>query len=578
MTPEPTTTPTPGTGTGTGTGTVKAGGPQQRRPVILAADDDAGVLRAVHGDLHGRYGRQYRIVTAPGGGEAIAALRELKLRGDPVAVVVSDQRMPEVSGNEVIATALELFPDIRTVLLTAYADTEVAIGAINDLHLDYYILKPWDPPEERLFPVLDDLLEDWHANHQQTHAATTQVVGSRWSAGTHLVRDFLQRNQIPMQWLDVDLSAEGRRLWHAAGDGALPLVLTPDGQRLTDPDVATLAHALGHRTRTDTTEAFDLGIIGAGPAGLAAAVYGSSEGLRTVCVEQHVPGGQAGESSRIENYLGFPNGIAGADLARRAVTQARRFHVDVLAPSTVDQVDLTGPYPRLGLKDGTTLTCGALILACGVAYRSLDVPGSTELEGRGIFYGASMSERESIAGEDVIVVGGANSAGQAAVFFAEHARSVTLLCRAARLGDKMSAYLVDQIAARPNIEVRCRTAVQKVSGEDHLEGVVLESLDTGELDEMATSAMFVFIGASPRTEWLPPQIARDTNGFILTGPALGDRRHRTSDGDRDPFLYETSVPGVFAVGDVRASSVKRVASAVGEGSVAVQFVHQVLRS
>lgn len=552
-------------------------GPQQRRPVILAADDDAGVLRAVQGDLRSRYGRQYRIVTAPGGREAIAALKELKLRGDAVAVVVSDQRMPEVSGDEVIAAARELFPDLRTVLLTAYADTEVAIGAINELQLDYYILKPWDPPEERLYPVLDDLLEDWHASHQPAYSMT-QVVGSRWSAGTHLVRDFLQRNQIPMQWLDVDASDEGRRLWHAAGDGALPLVLTPDGQRLTNPDVATLANALGHRTHTDTTEAFDLAIVGAGPAGLAAAVYGSSEGLRTVCVEQHVPGGQAGESSRIENYLGFPNGIAGADLARRAVTQARRFQVDVLAPSTVDLVDLTGPYPQLGLKDGTTLTCGALILACGVAYRSLDVPGSSELEGRGIFYGASMTERESIAGEDVVVVGGANSAGQAAVFFAEHARSVTVLCRAAHLGDKMSAYLVDQIAARPNIVVRCRTAVQKVTGEDRLEGIVVESLDTGELDELATSAVFVFIGASPRTEWLPPQIARDERGFILTGTALGDRRHRTSDGDRDPFLYETSVPGVFAVGDVRASSVKRVASAVGEGSVAVQFVHQVLRS
>jgi thioredoxin reductase (NADPH) len=573
MTPVPETAPTTDPGSRASTGA----GPQQRRPVILAADDDAGVLRAVQGDLRSRYGRQYRIVTAPGGREAIAALKELKLRGDAVAVVVSDQRMPEVSGDEVIAAARELFPDLRTVLLTAYADTEVAIGAINELHLDYYILKPWDPPEERLFPVLDDLLEDWHASHQPTYSMT-QVVGSRWSAGTHLVRDFLQRNQIPMQWLDVDTSDEGRRLWHAAGDGALPLVLTPDGQRLTNPDVATLANALGHRTRTDTTEAFDLAIVGAGPAGLAAAVYGSSEGLRTVCVEQHVPGGQAGESSRIENYLGFPNGIAGADLARRAVTQARRFQVDVLAPSTVDLVDLTGPYPQLGLKDGTTLTCGALILACGVAYRSLDVPGSSELEGRGIFYGASMTERESIAGEDVVVVGGANSAGQAAVFFAEHARSVTVLCRAAHLGDKMSAYLVDQIAARPNIVVRCRTAVQKVTGEDRLEGIVVESLDTGELDELATSAVFVFIGASPRTEWLPPQIARDERGFILTGPALGDRRHRTSDGDRDPFLYETSVPGVFAVGDVRASSVKRVASAVGEGSVAVQFVHQVLRS
>ncbi|GAA3767289.1 FAD-dependent oxidoreductase [Microbacterium kribbense] len=545
------------------------------RPVILAVDDDPAVLSAVRGDLRRHYGRHYRVVTAAGGAEAVATLRTLKLQSAPVAVVISDQRMPEVAGHEVLAAARELFDDVRTVLLTAYADTEVAIGAINDLHLDYYILKPWDPPEERLYPVVDDLLGDWHAHHR-SGAALTRVVGTRWSTRTHEIRDFLQRNQIPMAWLDVDVSAEGRTLWEAAGSGALPLVLTPDGTGLADPDVAELAAALGHKTHTDT-ETFDLVIVGAGPAGLASAVYGASEGLRTVCVERLVPGGQAGQSSRIENYLGFPGGIAGADLARRAVTQARRFEVEVLAPTTVSGLDLAGPYPRVELSDGSAISCGALILACGVSYRSLDVPGSAEFEGRGVFYGAALSERDTVAGEDIVVVGGANSAGQAAVFFSDHAKSVTILCRAAELGAKMSDYLVRQIAARPNITVRCGTTVQAVSGDGHLEHVTVAGAEDASTEQLAASSMFVFIGASPHTDWMPPQIVRDARGFIRTGPALGGQRHPTADGDRDPYLYETSVPRVFAVGDVRAQSIKRVASAVGEGSVAVQFVHQVLR-
>ena len=545
-----------------------------QRPVILAVDDDTAVLSAVRGDLRSKYGRNYRLLTASGGAEAVTTLERLKLRGDPVAVVISDQRMPQVTGVEVLSKALELFPEVRTVLLTAYADTEVAIGAINDLHLDYYILKPWDPPEERLFPIIDDLLEDWHAHNQPGHAMT-RVVGSRWSARTHEIRDFLQRNQIPMQWFDVDVSEEGRALWEAAGDEGLPLVITPDGTALHMPDVGVLAEALGHKIHADA-EAVDLAIIGAGPAGLAAAVYGASEGLRTVCVESLVAGGQAGQSSRIENYLGFPTGISGSDLARRAVTQARRFNVDVLAPTSALGLDLAGPYPRVELADGSAISAGAVILACGVAYRSLDVPGSAELEGRGVFYGASLSERDSVTGEDIVVVGGANSAGQAAVYFSEYARSVTILCRAASLGAKMSAYLVDQIAARPNIAVRCGASIDAVVGTEKLESVAIR--DGAGPESVDASALFVFIGASPHTDWLPPQLARDARGFILTGPALGELRHRTAAGDRDPFLYETSAPGVFAVGDVRAGSMKRVASAVGEGSVAVQFVHQVLRS
>lgn len=545
------------------------------RPVILAVDDDRAVLSAIRGDLRNQYGRHYRIMVAPGGEDAITAMKELKLRGAPLALVVSDQRMPGTSGFEVLRAAHELFDGVRTVLLTAYADTEVAIRAINELHLDYYILKPWDPPEEKLFPILDDLLEDWHAtNHATTEV--TRVVGSRWSAASHEVRDFMQRNQIPMQWLDVESSEEGRRI-HAASDGAsLPIVLTPDGRRLVDPDLTTLAAALGHRT-SSAVDTFDLAIVGAGPAGLAAAVYGASEGLSTVCIERSAPGGQAGQSSRIENYLGFPTGIAGADLARRAVTQAKRFEVEVLAPSTVTGLDLNGPYPRLELADGSEITSGALILACGVAYNSIDVPGSRELEGRGVYYGAGLSERDTVTGEEIVIVGGANSAGQAAVFFSQYAAKVTIVCRASDLSAKMSAYLIDQIAARSNIEVRCSTTVVGLDGSDHIESVVVHDSTTGEDHRLDAAAMFIFIGASPQMPWLPTRVARDERGFILTGPALGGRRFPTSNGERDPYLYETSVPGVFAVGDVRSRSIKRVASAVGEGSVAVQFVHQYLR-
>jgi thioredoxin reductase (NADPH) len=377
-----------------------------------------------------------------------------------------------------------------------------------------------------------------------------------------------------MRWLDVEFNEEARQLLGAVDQTDLPIVLTETGQRLVKPDLNELAIAIGLKTRSEAS-VFDLGIIGAGPAGLAAAVYGASEGLATVCIEQSAPGGQAGQSSRIENYLGFPSGISGGDLARRAVTQARRFQVEMLAPTTVRNLDLAGPYPRLELADGSHITCGAIILACGVTYNRLDVPGAYEFEGRGVYYGAALSEREAVTGEEIVIVGGANSAGQAAISFAAYASRVTILCRGESLGVRMSAYLVEQINTRPNIEVRCRSRIREARGDAHLEMVTVEDVATGEVDKLTASAVFVFIGASPCTEWLPPQIATDGQGFVLTGPAL-DRRFTVAGGERDPYLYETSVPGVFAVGDVRSRSVKRVASAVGEGSVAVQFVHQFL--
>jgi thioredoxin reductase (NADPH) len=548
-----------------------------KRPVILAVDDDKAVLAAVKQDLRSRYGRGYRIVVADGGEQALETIQQLKLRDASLALVVSDQRMPVVEGTEVLASAKKMFDNVKTVLLTAYADTDVAIGAINDVRLDYYILKPWDPPEEKLYPVLDDLLDDWRANNLPSHEGV-KVVGTRWSATGHEVREFLQRNQVPMQWLDAESNEEAQRLLAAAGSVKLPLVLTPDGKRLEAPDIETLAKALGHKTRSDSTF-FDLAIIGAGPGGLAAAVYGASEGLSTVCVERDAPGGQAGQSSRIENYLGFPTGISGGDLARRAVTQVKRFEVELLAPATVDHIDASGPNPSLQLGDQSQITCGAVILACGVAYNSLDVPGARELEGRGVFYGAAMSEKDAVKGEDVIVVGGANSAGQAAMYFSRYAKSVTILCRSSSLEKSMSAYLIDQIAATDNTHVRTNTVVDHVQGDDRLHVVSVHNSQTDKDEDLDIAAMFIFIGASPNTSWLPPEIAKDERGFVLTGSALGARSFPNSrGGERDPFLFETSVPGIFAVGDVRARSVKRVASAVGEGSVAVQFVHEFLRS
>jgi thioredoxin reductase (NADPH) len=548
------------------------------KPVLLTVDDEPEVLQAVSRDLRRRYGEHYGVLRAGSGAAALETLEELAERGAPVALLLCDHRMPEMQGVELLSRARSLFPDAKRVLLTAYADTEAAIAAINQSQLDYYLLKPWDPPEELFYPVLDDLLEDWLDGYRPGYGGL-RVIASRWSAAAHELRDFLARNLVPYQFLDVETSDEARRI---AGDGEepapLPLVILAEGGRLAAPSLGELARALGLRTEA-TQPFYDLAIVGAGPAGLAAAVYGASEGLATVLVERQAPGGQAGTSSRIENYLGFPSGLSGADLARRAVAQARRFGVEVLAPQEVTALTLDGPYKRIPLADGSAIACHVLMISAGVAWQRLPAAGVEGLAGRGVYYGAAMSEALSCKGEDVLVVGAGNSAGQAALYFAAYARSVTLVVRGGSLGAKMSSYLVDRIAASETIAVRLHTEVEECIGGDHLEEVVLRDRESGARETVKACVLFIFIGAAPRTDWLGDVVARDRRGFILTGPDLDPEQHlRAWPLARAPYLLEASVPGVFAAGDVRHESIKRVASAVGEGSVAVHFMHRYLAS
>jgi thioredoxin reductase (NADPH) len=505
---------------------------------------------------------------------------ELRERGARLALVVSDQRMPGMGGVDLLAEVRRLEPEVKAVLLTAYADTEVAIEAINRVRLDYYVLKPWDPPEEQLFPVLDDLLDDWEAG-AGAPVAGLQVIGQRWSPEAHDLRDFLSRNLVPFRWLDVEASPDEAARLLGGGSLHLPVVVTEAGRRIERATPATVAPAIGLRSTTRETKAWDLLILGAGPAGLAAAVYGASEGLRTGIVEQDAPGGQAGQSSRIENYLGFPAGLSGADLTRRAVTQARRLGAEFIAPACAVGLERCDPYRILHLTGGERLTTSAVVLATGVSYRRLNVPGMDELAGRGIYYGAARAEAPGLEGEDVVIVGGANSAGQAAVFLAGFARRVIVLVRGGDVAATMSAYLIDQIASIANIEIWHRSQVAAVDGSGRLERVTVRRGDEPQPGETQTvevkvAAMFIFIGAEPRTEWLAGAVDRDPRGFLLTGRAVPGQVRDPGRPERDRYLLETSVPGVFAVGDVRASSVKRVASAVGEGAIAVQFVHQYL--
>jgi len=549
------------------------------KPALVTVDDDPSVSRAVARDLRRRYGERFRIVRAESGQQALEALREMALRGNDVAVLLADYRMPGMNGLEFLEQALDLYPAARRVLLTAYADTDAAITAINVVDLDHYLLKPWDPPEEKLYPVLDAMIESWERADRRA-VCETRVVGHRWSARSHEVRDFLARNQVPYRWYPAD-GAEGARLLAAAGvdDSLLPVVISPAGECLVAPDEIQLAERVGLAT-VPASDFYDLIVIGGGPAGLGASVYGASEGLRTVLVERTATGGQAGQSSRIENYLGFPDGVSGAQLTDRARRQAVRLGAEVLTAREVVSLEANGAARTVRFADGSTIHAHAVVLATGVTYRELTAPGLTELAGRGVFYGSALTEAAGCAGSDVYIVGGANSAGQAAVYFSRHARSVTMLVRGPSLQASMSQYLIEQIEGIPEITVRTCAEVVEATGGEHLEKLTLRDRNTGETETVDAGYLFVFIGASPRTDWLGERIQRDPAGFVLAGPDLMTDGRRPSgwNADRDPLHLETSLPGVFVAGDARAESVKRVASAVGDGAMAVSLVHRYLEN
>ena len=547
------------------------------RTAIITVDDDPGVSRAVARDLRRRYADRHRIVRAESAAAALDALRQMKLRGELVALILADYRMPEMNGIEFLEQAMDIYPGARRVLLTAYADTNAAIEAINIVDLDHYLLKPWDPPEEKLYPVVDALLDAWLASDHRP-VPETKVVGHRWSARSSEVREFLARNQVPYRWYQSD-EPEGQRLLAAAGaDGrALPVVITPDGEPMVEPSDTELASRVGLAT-TPAKDFYDLIVIGGGPAGLGAAVYGASEGLRTVLVERTATGGQAGQSSRIENYLGFPDGVSGAQLTDRARRQATKFGAEVLTTRDVVRLEVCGSARRVTFADGASIDAHTVILATGVSYRQLNAPGLDGLTGRGVYYGSALTEATACLGQDIYVVGGANSAGQAAVYLSRHAKSVTILVRGSSLERSMSYYLIKQIADIPNIAVRTCTEVIAAEGEDHLERLSLRNTADGSTEMAEAQMLFLFIGAAPLTDWLDGVVARDPRGFVIAGPDLsvGGERPPGWDLDRMPYHLETSVPGVFVAGDARAESAKRVASAVGEGALAVMLVHRYL--
>jgi thioredoxin reductase (NADPH) len=547
------------------------------KPVLLSVDDDPGVSRAVARDLRRRYGEDFRVLRASSAQEALEALRELKLRGDTVAALLADYRMPEMNGIEFLEQAMDLFPRARRALLTAYADTDAAIQAINVVDVDFYLLKPWDPPEEKLYPVVDQMIQAWRDSPDAV-VDEVKLVGHRWSAPSFRARDLLARNAVPYRWYSVD-EPEGQRLLEAAeaGPDDVPVIITPEGVVLKAPTETELASVVGLSVAPES-DFYDLIVVGGGPAGLGAAVYGASEGLRTVLVEREATGGQAGQSSRIENYLGFPNGVSGGQLADRARRQARKFGAEMLLARDVVALEAHGSKRVLRFDDGSSIAAHAVVLATGVSYRSLGVDGADGLTGRGIYYGSAMTEAAECADRKVFIVGGANSAGQAAVFFARYARSVHLLVRAPSLEASMSHYLIEQLAGIENVHVHTCTTVAEAHGTDHLEELTLQDAQTGERCTHPASHLFVFIGGAPRTSWLDGVVVRDERGFIPTGPGLledGRRPHGWTL-DRDPYFLESSLPGVFVAGDVRAESVKRVASAVGEGAMAVTLVHRYL--
>jgi thioredoxin reductase (NADPH) len=550
------------------------------KPVILSVDDDPQVLNAVERDLRRHYQNDYRVVKATSGAEALEAVKQLKQRDVPLALFLVDQRMPEINGTQFLAEAIKYYPEARKVLLTAYADTEAAIASINQIGLDYYLMKPWDPPDQNLYPILDDLLSDWQATVPVPYEGI-RVAGTLWSSTSHAVKDFLSRNRIPYLWQDIEHNAQARQLVEsvAPDERSLPVVFFPDGDVLVQPDNRTLAEKIGMQTQA-TQPYYDLIIVGAGPAGLGAAVYGASEGLRTALIEREATGGQAGTSSRIENYLGFPRGLSGADLARRATAQAKRFGAEILTTQEVVKVRVDGLYRIAVLGDSSELSCKAMVIASGVTTRTLNVPGVVELTGAGIYYGAALTEAAHYRGRHVFMVGGANSAGQGAVFFSRYASQVTMLVRGSALSKSMSHYLINQIDQTPNIQVCLETEVVEAHGENHLEAITIVQNQTGETQKIPADALFVFVGAMAHTDMVAGVVERNNAGFILTGPDVIHDGKKPAGWSlkRDPYLLETSVPGIFAAGDVRQGAIRRVASAVGEGAVAVNFVHQYLKT
>ena len=551
------------------------------KPAVLTVDDDPEVLRSIERDLRGRYAEKYRVLRADSGKAALETLTELKKRHDTVALLLVDQRMPQMDGVKFLTQAMVMFPDAKRAMLTAYADTDAAIKAINEAKIQHYLLKPWDPPDQNLFPVLDDLLDDWMADYHPPFTGL-RVLGNRWSPKSYDIRDFLAKNHVPYQWMDAEAAERDpevkKAIEDAGADAAhLPVVLFQDGSLLVQPETSAIAERVGLRTHAQT-DFYDVVIVGGGPSGLAAAVYGASEGLKTVIIEREAPGGQAGLSSRIENYLGFPSGLSGGDLARRAVTQAKRFGVEIISPQEATGVRIEGPYRIVKLHGGGEISCHAVLLAMGVQWRKLDVPGIDKLQGAGVYYGAGTTEAMSCRDEDVYVVGGANSAGQAAMYFSKFARRVVMLVRGESLNATMSQYLIDQIKQTENIAVEYRSQVVEVFGEERLTEIAINCSISGETTRVPASSLFIFIGAMPNTDWLNGVVERDDKGFILSGADLkvNGKLPPKWTADRDPGLLETSVPGIFVVGDVRKGSVKRVASGVGEGSIAIQFVHQYL--
>jgi thioredoxin reductase (NADPH) len=549
------------------------------KPTLLTVDDDPNVLKAIERDLRSRYGDRYRVLRANSGDAGLVLLRELKVRNDAVALLLADQRMPAMDGIGFLAEAKKLYPDSKRALLTAYADTSAAINAINEVNVDYFFLKPWDPPSQHLYPVLDDLLEDWNASYKPPYEGI-RVLGTRWSPRAYEVRDFLARNHVPYQWIDVELSSEDpevKQLIASVGDdaGHLPMTLFPDGTRMFQSTPAELADKIGLRTRAET-QFYDFAIIGGGPGGLAAAVYGASEGLKTVMIDREAPGGQAGLSSRIENYLGFPSGLSGLDLTRRAVMQAQRFGVEIIAPQEAVSLRAEGPYRIVKLANGSEISCHTALIATGVQWKRLDVPGMDRLQGAGVYYGGGSQEAISCKDETVYIVGGANSAGQAALNFALYADKVVMLLRGESLSATMSRYLIDQIEKTPKIQLWTHASVAEVHGETHLEEVSVLCSDSGKVERVPATSMFIYIGAMPRTDWLEGAVVRDDRGFVVAGPDLikDGKLPASWNVNRPPFLLESSLPGVFVVGDVRHGSIKRVASAVGEGAIAVQFIHR----